>query len=227
MSLLEIFEIAFALPSGPEGGKYLIPSLLPENQPPTYSQIWPTLNPEIEYQFGRVYQFKFMPLGFFSRLFVRTLHLPLVRAIEYWRNGVIITNDEEKAILRYNPTEYKLTIYVRGNRNLNSRGQLLRLIVENVETVIEGWYETEIEIFVPCSHCYEVGSYSPFMFAMPECVAQITGGNCFVFCNGIRKVRIDTIAPDITFTDLKKTKLFDFTNVLFFNLFLFNFNLFN
>ena len=119
--------------------------------------------------------------------------------------------DDEQAIIRYNPTEYKLTMNVRGTQGSPSRGQLLRFLIESVETVIEGWYETDVDISVPCSHCVEAGSYSPFMFSMEECAQQVTSGNGkpFVMCRGVRKVRIDAIAPDISFADMM-TKRIDF-----------------
>ena len=215
MSLLERFEIAFALPDSEEGSRYLIPALLPDTQPDTYALIWGQIpSQESAYQLGRVYVFKFLPLGFFSRLFVRILHLPGVVALEYWNTGVIISQGQEKAIIRYNPTEYKLTANVRGNQANLGRGQLLRLLVESVETVIEGWYETEVDIQVPCNHCVEAGSYSPFMFSMEECVQQVTSGSGqpYVLCRGVRKVRIDALAPDISFADML-TKRIDFADI--------------
>ena len=83
MGLLERFEIAFALPPSEEGARYLVPALLPDTQPGSYTKLWgPIASKEHVYQLGRVYEFKFLPLGFFSRLFVRILHLPGVEAQE-------------------------------------------------------------------------------------------------------------------------------------------------
>ena len=116
MSLLERFEIAFRLPDvnddgmvrstssmfgtsppsnrfsglfeSDEGpiGTYLIPALLPEDQPSAVDDVWPFAVPESCYQLGRIYTFKFMPLGFFSRLFVRNLHLPGVTQVPHVRS---------------------------------------------------------------------------------------------------------------------------------------------
>ena len=216
MGLLERFEIAFALPSNEQGDRYLIPALLPDTgKADSFSSLWgPITSQDNIYQLGRIYVFKFLPLGFFSRLFVRILHLPGVKSDFYWSTGVIVKRDDEKAIIRYNPTEYKLTMHIRGPQDSSSRGQLLRLLIESVETVIEGWYETDVDISVPCSHCVEAGSYSPFMFSMEECAQQVTSGNGrpFVLCRGVRKVRIDAIAPDISFADMM-TKRINFKDI--------------
>ena len=214
MVLLEKFEIVFPLPTQEDGlERYVVPSLLPDAQPPNYSELWGNIDDQ-SYQLGRIYQFKFLPLGFFSRLFVRILHLPKMKAHAYWQNGIILSFDEERALIRYNPTEYKLTMNVRGEKESPCRGQLLRLLIENVETIIEGWYETDVDIYVPCVHCVEIGSYSPYLFTLEECIHQVTTGTGqpFVWCRGLRRVRIDALAPDISFTDMR-TKRVDFKDI--------------
>jgi hypothetical protein len=109
---------------------------------------------------------------------------------------------EEIALLRYNSTSYKLTIHVRGPRAIVVQGQLLRLLVENVETVIEGWYESEVTVQVPCTHCVAAGSYDPFLFPVEELVDAVRSGSGVAYCRGTRKIRIDTLAPDVAFADL-------------------------
>lgn len=88
--LLYKFEIAF---TSPDGKSLVIPSLLDES-PNDESQIWPPerliVQLENVLQTNRVYQFRFMPLGFFSRLLVRLYALPDVEVHLSWRYGIIL-----------------------------------------------------------------------------------------------------------------------------------------
>ncbi|KAL6073683.1 Myotubularin-like phosphatase domain [Balamuthia mandrillaris] len=55
---------------------FLVPCLLKKERPFTVKKEWPHFEPEDVYdQIGRQWVFRFLPLGFFSRLFVRTLHV--------------------------------------------------------------------------------------------------------------------------------------------------------
>jgi len=211
LALMEKFDIAFLLPKPRDGvKKFVIPWLLPESQPEIVNQLWNQLDSH-SYQLGRIYKFKFLPHGF-ARTFVQLLHLPKVSSLAYWQLGILISNEEEMALIRYNPTKYKLTLNVRGEKDSPSRGQFLRLIIESVATMIESWSETELEILIPCTHCIEANSYDPFLFKVEECIQQVTSGNAFVLCSGVRKVRIDALAPDISFGDMQ-TKRIDFNDI--------------
>jgi hypothetical protein len=66
----------------------LLPSLLPDNPPDDLQSLWPMRKqpgdmPEC-IEFGRNYQFDFIPKGFFAKIMVRLLSLDL-QATCYWR----------------------------------------------------------------------------------------------------------------------------------------------
>lgn len=178
MGLLESFEIAFFLPDGDDNDpvasnnrKMVIPALLGESQPPL-KDLWNVIRgkkPE-GIVYGRNYTFEFMPLGFFARLFGRNFHLPDIRVLTYWRNGMLLQKGNTKCLLRYHPSKYVLSSEVHNRfaaENANENYELvsfLRLIIDNIEAVIEGWYETKISITIPCTHCLLEGTtYSNYL----------------------------------------------------------------
>ena len=214
MKLLEQFEIAFKLPEG----NYIIPSLLPLDQPDTAKLHWSvSIGQKVEgYVFSREYNFGFLPLGFFSRLFIRNWHLPNFEVKTHWRNGQILVFDNDEnivSLLRYNPSSYRLMLDVHckikepTQDELSKAIKILRVLIENIETTIEGWYETTVEKFVPCSHCLRTGGYSQWKFKEEQCMEAVADGFGFVLCRNVRKIRIDYLAPDLSFTDLKKLQI--------------------
>ena len=207
MSLLEQFEIAFKLPND----NYIIPSLLPQLQPDIKSLWSITMGKPVEgLVFCREFHFEFLPLGFFSRLFIRNWHLPNFEIVNYWRNGQLLVHGNVHSLLRYNPTSYKLVLEVHNklaDKNVEEYTlaiKVLRILIENIETTIEGWYETNVEKFIPCSHCLSSGGYSQWKFKEEDCMKYIAEGRGYVLCRDIRKIRLDVLAPDLSFTDLKK-----------------------
>ena len=219
MKLLEQFEVAFLIESN---STYVIPSLLPLEQP-NLNNYWNVIsNKKTDgHVFGRYYTFEFLPLGFFPRLFVRNYHLPEFQVTAQWRNGQVLRNDNVTALFRYNPTSYTLKLEVHGkdssddNQNEYEKTvKALRVLIENIETTIEGWYETNITVKVPCSHCLQSASYDNWEFSLESCMESITNSTGYVLCRDVRKIRMDYLAPDLSFSDLQK-KLISFSDLQF------------
>ena len=191
--------------------KMIIPSLLGEQQPILKGN-WDIIRgKKVEgYLLGRNYYFEFLPLGFFSRLFVRNFHLPNIEVITYWRNGMLLKKNFSKGLLRYNPSRYILSLEVMNEKSEKDSEEyfeltsFLRLLIETIETTIEGWYETKVDIKIPCTHCLLEGDYSPHIFTLEECISSIQDSIGYVYCKNVRRVRIDLIAPDLSFMDMKK-----------------------
>lgn len=213
MNLLQSFEITFRLPrEGTEAhDTYIIPSLLALQQPDLKPH-WKLVQGQRAegLVFARVYDFEFLPLGFFSRLIVRNFHLPNIEKVSYWRNGMVLKRNNTTGLIRYNPSSYKLNLEVHNPRadvegeEYADAVKLLRVLLENIDTTIEGWYETKITVSVPCSHCIMEGSYSRWDFGLEECLQSVTEAVGFVLCRNIRRIRLDVLAPDLSFADLKR-----------------------
>ena len=191
---------------------YMVPSLLPANiSTVTLSKTWSTETPSNVNEFRRLYKFMFLPLGFFSRLMLRMLHIPNINGILFWRDGFIVEYFGQKSQILYNPRQYILTIAVRVQKDDNTPGILLRVLVEAVESLIVGFYprlKDMVERFVPCTHCLKFfkSLREPYNFTYAESIAAMIFGKSYMFCQNIsspsRCVRIEQLAPDIGFTDI-------------------------
>ena len=224
LNLLEKFEISFYLRSSQEKvddntlaiytGKSLVPSLLPDNRP-NIEQFWPHFPNENERQFGRRYNFGFIPHGFISRLFVRVLHF--AEPTIFWKNGMLVEhNDDAKShtisesliqgyfaiLIEARPAQRIIDITVRGRAE-----KLAQLIIETIDSLIVGWYSIHVDIEVPCIHCIRENSYSPFMFPIEACEQAAIDGKAFIKCSDIRDIRLDELVPDIAMIHVQDCKL--------------------
>jgi hypothetical protein len=102
---------------------YLVPARLPVTRPNAVAKYWPDILPVGYLEQGRVYEFSFLPLGFFSRFMVYVLHMPGIVGRIFWADGLVIMLDEYLAKVEYEHHEsldegdrvcvYQLNISVR------------------------------------------------------------------------------------------------------------------
>lgn len=131
-------------------GRSLIPCLLPEEPPSqeTQDKFWPPNDEGLSTQLGRIYQFEFVPIGFFSRIMVRLLHSKWIPLI-FWANGIILYKDCLFK-LEFDPQTFKIEITVRGDAAANLMGSLL----ESIDTLISDWLKNvDYAVYVPCNFC--------------------------------------------------------------------------
>ncbi len=66
-----------------------------------------------------------------------------------------------------------------------------------------------MKVFIQCSHCLQSkqSSYEPTRFTLEECTQAVRNGTGVVMCRGLRPVRVDFLAPDISFTDFTGRKI--------------------
>ena len=216
LALLVRFRIIHKIKNSSD---YIVPSLLPEDLPKNQIQrIWPTDTPPGYHEFNRKYKFSFLPIGFFARLIVRILHLPMINGLLFWRDGLIIEliNYDQYAYLLYSTKDYTLSITVRinqGNSNKQSSALLLRNIIEVIESLLTGYYprlKEKTAILLSCSHCMlnNKSNIDPYTFTIAECIQAVCAAKKFVFCHNIpspsRCVYLENIAPDLCFSDVTR-----------------------
>ena len=217
LNLLELFELAFELPQifnmdslaashnksttppSQREKRILIASLLPEERPATLSETWDTLPPEPN-SLIRIYVFKFLPVGFMSRLIVRTLHFIEVEAL--WRHGILMKKDTEQALMVVESKFQRIRIQVRGETPV----RLLYFLTDNIENLAEGWLTKQNrvqQVQIPCPNCLKdkVNNQSVCMFTLNQCEDAVSKGIGTVECNS-HVIRIDQIAPDVTLADI-------------------------
>eukprot|EP01087_Luapelamoeba_hula_P024976 TRINITY_DN9696_c0_g1_i1.p1 TRINITY_DN9696_c0_g1~~TRINITY_DN9696_c0_g1_i1.p1 ORF type:complete len:1325 (+),score=299.28 TRINITY_DN9696_c0_g1_i1:269-4243(+) len=183
--------------------KILIPCLLPDS-PPRQDELekqWPTFT--AGGQAGRIYNFEFLPLGFFSRLLVRFLLSQYIPVI-YWKTGIVLKREEESVKLtltkdsRNKAFPVVMELWVRGE----NPGRHLTPLVDNIDTLVEDWLRVKFEVTVPCLHCIREGA-EPFQFSLKEVEKSVSEGLTEVKCRGITSVNISEIAPDVAMSEYK------------------------
>ena len=208
LNLLENFEISFYLRSTAQAndlytGRSLVPSLLPEERPPQLDEKWSAWPMENQHQYSRRYRFSFIPHGFVSRYLIRLVCLCEPTII--WRHGVFLENEKEgySILVELQPARKQLDITIRGEGG----SKMAQLIIDSLNSLIEGWYNLIPDIQIPCIHCVKRKDFDPHIFNMEECEQQAIEGKSFVKCRNIRAVRLDELAPDVAMSHVASCKL--------------------
>lgn len=202
ISLLERFDVIYRIQSD---GLLFIPCLLADVPAPDIeAEHWIS---DKEYhkveepgrttkrQLGRFYHFDFLPIGFFSRIIVRFLNGLDWQPLEYWKNGIILSKDTEKVLLRFIPEKHQFRMYVRG---ADPASQIAAL-VDNIGTFISDCLEVPVKMFIPCTHCIREGAEDPIVFNQRECETALVKGKGNVFCpRGCTSVSVHDMAPDVS-----------------------------
>ncbi len=104
IGMMRKFELCFAF----EGREdtYLIPDLLPKEQP--------ALNWDEETALGWEYHYDVLPGSVISRFIVRTSHLLPKDQLAYWRSGVVLNIDGNKARVKADSDARKATVSILG-----------------------------------------------------------------------------------------------------------------
>ena len=225
--LLENFSILNPLEREFNGQScFLVPSLLPEQTPSSeIAKHWPTITPVHFIEYGRVREFSFLPLGLFARMMISVLHIEKVSGLVFWRNGLLIQQDKQLALLNYQSDVFTLSFHVRvpiDFRSSRENVSLLRELVEIVETIIGCYYPKlgrSTHRFVTCTHCKELRessfSLKPFLFTEDSVIESINQGIPALYCHHIqsssRCVSVIDLAPDLAFCDLPSINSNDLT----------------
>lgn len=233
VSLLEKFEVGFRLKHKKD--HLFIPNLLPAAIPSAevMQQLWISPYAGDFHQIGRVYDFPFVPLGFFPRLMTRVIHQFQQELSEekltLWRTGLIMQlKDGSSLMIRYNTQKYRLKIFAKWAEIPDSHSataeRAFTTLVQAIETLLEGYYSPEIQDAerqirrsIPCSHCMngtngKSSVKNVHLFAYEECAKGITAGLTTVVCKPSDKnIRIDYIAPDVAFAGIPVLQMKDIT----------------
>jgi internalin A len=102
LGMMKKFELCFEFDDA-TNLTYLIPDLLPKNEPDTGS--W---NDALQFQ----YHYEVLPSSVISRFIVRMN--PFISNRTYWRNGVVISKDGNRALVKADLEDRKIFIHVSG-----------------------------------------------------------------------------------------------------------------
>jgi len=127
IDMLQKFEMCF--PLADTASNYLIPQLLPNNEPDLG---WDKAN-SLRFE----YHYDILPHSVFSRCIVR-LH-EIISQKTYWRTGVVLQHDGNKALVTADIEDKKIFIWVSGNPA--TRRELLAIIrkeLQHIHRTIKG-----------------------------------------------------------------------------------------
>jgi internalin A len=122
--LMKKFDLCYSYPG--DDCHYLIPELLPKNEPEQGSEF--DLAECLNFQ----YQYPVLPEGLLPRFITRTYHLSLKEP--HWRSGVILNFENARALVKADATERRVFISVNGD-SAESRRRLLAVIRSDFERI--------------------------------------------------------------------------------------------
>lgn len=177
INMMKKFELCFELDDSLQQ-KFLIPELLPKEEP-IYE--WNEKN-SLRYQ----YHYDFLPGSIITRFIVR-MHSFILRKI-YWRNGVLLSDKNNQALVKSDPEARIIYIWINGNDA--TRRSFLAVIRSHFE------------------HIHNTISKIDFKEKIP----LYTGKNLVVdynFLIGLESRRIKTFIAEETFEQFNVKKLLD------------------
>ncbi len=120
LEIMQKFELCFSIPNEEA---FLIPDLLQTDQPPLDNEF----NKGIIFQ----YHYDFLPDSIMPRFIVKSNNL--TKEGWYWRNGIILNFDKNKALVRVDKTEKKIYVSISGLKS-NAKS-LLHIILNYFEEI--------------------------------------------------------------------------------------------
>lgn len=141
MKLFQLFDVAIRLDSE----RLLVPALLMDDAPPNLEDYWPHGLSEGEdlcsetdrMLFRRCWTFKFLPLGFFSKIIAQCYRNMNWEVNCHWKGGIVCRNlDGELALATFNELTFVLLLRIDGHRY----SSILTHFVLLIDTLVKGWY---------------------------------------------------------------------------------------
>jgi small GTP-binding protein len=140
IDIMRKFELCF--PFAEQTEQYLVPELLTRQEPEFE---W-NLRNSLAFQ----YHYDVLPGSIISRFIVR-LH-KLIHEQTYWRNGVVVSMDESKALVKADPEDKRIFIWVTDiseTRNTLMRRSLLSIIRAQFREIHESLAKLQVAEVIP------------------------------------------------------------------------------
>ena len=203
LQILRKFEIAF--PSAEyrteeewQAGSSIVPSALPLKPDLRVSQIFPRF--ETTKQYARDYRVSFVPAGFLNFLIIRLMEQLI--DVHYWRYGISgFSNTVVGAKLLVElDAESLLRVVARGDNSMS----VFLMAVDIIESFIEHWIHLDVIKSVPCPHCFQECSQSPYSFPYTLCKEAALSAESYLDCRSGSSVRLDLLVPDLSMAEVTR-----------------------
>jgi len=139
LRVMEKFELCFNLPN--EDSKYLIPELLPKEEPAGIEEFKPEECLNFEYHYS------VLLAGILPRFIARTLALNDNTLL--WRTGVVLRFEGCQALVRADLTERKIFISIKGE--VTARRRMLAVIRSDFNVIHNSFANLEVNEMIPIS----------------------------------------------------------------------------
>jgi Protein tyrosine and serine/threonine kinase/C-terminal of Roc, COR, domain/WD domain, G-beta repeat len=214
LTILEKFEIIFRLPDEPDEDGVnvavsLVPSLITNEADPAVLKHWPD-GDSAWLRDGylprqRVYLFKFLPVGFFGRVIVRTLHIRGVTVDQYWRDGVLVSQGRSKALLLF---EQGRQLRVRMLLDEEQPGNLEVSVFHSLDSLLYGWeYASFLDrVEVSCWRCLRDRVDPPVRVLRRDCTLAVARNEAAVHCGEHGLLPVDQWAPEVALRYLDRLR---------------------
>jgi len=153
IELMKKFELCFLLPNGVD---YIVPELLPPNQPDEIDN-WDNSN-NLRFEF----RYKFMPAGIITRLIVR-MHDYIENKL-FWKQGILIEREQTFALITSDTFGRKINIKVKG-RNRQDLFGIIRYEIENIHKTLK---EPHVKLMTHCICSECINSLEPEFYAFEQ-----------------------------------------------------------
>ena len=184
LALMKKFEICFEVTNG----KYLVPQLLPGNQPDfDFNYISRTVfeqNKELRLS----YHYKFMPSGIIPRLIVK-LHELIVEKY-YWKFGVILQYENAYALIQGEILQNRINLLIRGQH----KKELLGIIKSAFHEIHNSFKNLVCSEEISCDCASRNGRSEPYHFKVKSLNRRIE--------KGVRTIRCDECLESYNILDL-------------------------
>ncbi|MFM6368631.1 MAG: COR domain-containing protein, partial [Dolichospermum sp.] len=133
IKMMERFELCFPLD---DKDKYLIPDLLPKEEPATG---------EWENVLAFEYHYNILPSSIISRFIVRMHHQADKKT--WWRSGIVLIYNKNRALVKSDQEDRKIFIFISGNSS--TRKELLAIIRSQFDSIHQTIRNLEAKEKVP------------------------------------------------------------------------------
>ena len=223
LRILGDIDVVFPVPNS---DLILISCLLPEEAPEVGRWFL-----DREAELVRVYQVKFFPSGFFSRLLIRMLLLREAGAtsrIKYWNTGLVLEYRDGTSVFIEQLTQQRdLIIRVRGIHNpvlVHACRDLFKSTIALLELFIRYWFHLDVVRLIPCPHCIVklqdqredltnstlASSKQIHFFPLSECINSASSNFPTLSCpcielgeDPIQRINLSLLAPDLMLETLR------------------------
>lgn len=204
LQFMEKFHVAIPF-SGIESsnlyeGQSVIPALLSDVQPPEVLTSWDVrLN-----RLKRLYQFhEVFPVDLFPRLSASLLLAMGIRKTRFWKDGIIVFEEDSKALISVQIPEKGILLCFSGNQWF----ALFRKVKLLIEMLLNKWEQLTISKYVVCTSCSQSEPLLKWShcFDWKECYESFYESQMVLECKKSQKVdKIVNLIPEMIRSEISK-----------------------